>query len=179
MPRCSERQVGLNHLAFMIESLDDLKDALLPAEGEGVKFDHIYPIMVCRSASISAQQRQWARSLVRTAARESPQQDSVFAPEVVNLGPVPRPWEDATGDAAGGVNAPEQRRALLVGTERRSDRDGAEVPGPEEHHGAIRTIGGFRRRGWPKQALAHDLVAFVRRVLSRGLAAPCGRWICR
>ena len=34
-------QVGLNHLAFMMESLDDLKDAYYRLKEKGVKFDHI------------------------------------------------------------------------------------------------------------------------------------------
>ena len=36
-----KRQVGLNHAAFMMESLDDLKEAYARLKAKGVKIDHI------------------------------------------------------------------------------------------------------------------------------------------
>ena len=40
-PLQAKRQGGLNHLAFMMESLDDLKDAYYRMREKRVKFDHI------------------------------------------------------------------------------------------------------------------------------------------
>ena len=40
-PLQAKRQVGLNHLAFMMESLDDLKDAYHRLKEKGIRFDHI------------------------------------------------------------------------------------------------------------------------------------------
>ena len=40
-PLQAKRQVGLNHLAFMMESLEDMKDAYYRLKEKGIKFDHI------------------------------------------------------------------------------------------------------------------------------------------
>ena len=91
-PLQAKRQVGLNHLALQMESLDDLKDSYRLKE-KGVKFDHISDHGL--SLGIYFRDPDGNGLEVSTNCRaRSGRARSVFAPDVVNLGLFPGPWEE-------------------------------------------------------------------------------------
>ena len=89
-----KRQVGLNHLAFMMESLDDLKDAYHRLKEKGVKFDHISDHGLSLGIYFRDPDGNGLEVSYELPREKWPRQDSVFAPEVVNLGLFPGPWEE-------------------------------------------------------------------------------------
>src|ERR1700733_4366677 len=93
-PLQAKRQVGLNHLAFMMESLDDLKDAYYRLKEKGVKFDHISDHGLSLGIYFRDPDGNGLEVSYELPREKWPRQDSVFAPEVVNLGLFPGPWEE-------------------------------------------------------------------------------------
>lgn len=92
-PLQQKKQVGLNHLAFMMESLDDLKDAYARLKEKGVKIERISDHGVSLGiyfrdpdgngleVSYELPREQWGR------------EERVFAADMVNRGLFPGPWD--------------------------------------------------------------------------------------
>jgi catechol 2,3-dioxygenase len=92
-PLQQKGQVGLNHLAWMMESLDDLKAMYSRLKEKGVKIDNIVdhglsigiyfrdPDGNGLEVSYELPREQWRR------------QERVFQPDVVGLGRFPGPWD--------------------------------------------------------------------------------------
>ena len=89
-PLQAKRQVGLNHLAFMMESLDDLKDAYYRLKEKGVKFDHISDHGLSLGIYFRDPDGNGVEVSYELPREKWPRQDSVFAPDVVEPRPVPR-----------------------------------------------------------------------------------------
>ena len=87
-------QVGLNHMAWMMESLDDLKVMYRRLKDHGVKIDRV----VDHGISLGIYFRDPDGNGVEVSyelPREAwPRQDAVFADDVVGRGLFPGPWDD-------------------------------------------------------------------------------------
>lgn len=62
-------QVGLNHMAWMMESLDDLKDAYLRLKDKGVKIERVVDHGISLGIYFRDPRRQRHRGVLRAAAR--------------------------------------------------------------------------------------------------------------
>jgi catechol 2,3-dioxygenase len=89
-----KRQVGLNHAAFMMESLEDLKEAYYRLKEKGVKIDHISDHGLSLGIYFRDPDGNGLEVSYELPREKWPRQDSVFAPDVVNLGLFPGPWEE-------------------------------------------------------------------------------------
>src|SRR6478735_1903307 len=93
-PLQQKGQVGLNHLAWMMGSLDDLKAAYSRLKEKGVKIDRIVDHGLSLGIYFRDPDGNGLEVSYELPREEWPRQDSVFAPEVVNLGLFPGPWEE-------------------------------------------------------------------------------------
>ena len=113
-PLQAKRQVGLNHLAFMMESLDDLKDAYHRLKEKGIRFDHISDHGLSLGIYFRDPDGNGVEVSYELPREKWPRQDSVFAPDVTNLGLFPGPWDEeiaqAAGRRTGGVGRSGSRR---------------------------------------------------------------------
>ena len=99
-PLQAKRQVGLNHLAFMMETLDDLKDAYYRLKEKGVKFDHISDHGLSLGHLFPRSGRQRAGSVLRAAAREVAAAGQRVRARRGEPRAVPRPVGGGDGEAA-------------------------------------------------------------------------------
>ena len=88
-PLQQKGQVGLNHLACMMDSLDDLKDAYYRLKEKGVKFDHISDHGLSLGIYFRDPDGNGLEVSYELPREKWPRQDSVFAPDVVGLGSSP------------------------------------------------------------------------------------------
>ncbi len=93
-PLQQKGQVGLNHLAFMMESLDDLKDAYHRLKEKGVKIDRIVDHGLSLGIYFRDPDGNGLEVSYELPRDQWPRQDRVFAPDVVNLGKFPGPWDE-------------------------------------------------------------------------------------
>ena len=93
-PLRGEGQVGLNHMAWMVEDLDQLKDAYHRLKEHGVKIDHISDHGLSLGIYFRDPDGHGVEISYELPRDKWPRQDQVFAPDVVNLGKFPGPWED-------------------------------------------------------------------------------------
>jgi catechol 2,3-dioxygenase len=103
-----KRQVGLNHAAFMMETLDDLKDAYHRLKEKGVKFDHISDHGLSLGIYFRDPDGNGLEVSYELPREKWPRQDSVFAPDVVNLGLFPGPWDEEIAAQKAREAAPAQ-----------------------------------------------------------------------
>src|SRR4029079_15101620 len=89
-----KRQVGLNHAAFMMESLDDPKEAYARLKAKGVKIDHISDHGLSLGICFRDPGGNGLEVSYELPREKWPRQEEVFAPDVVNLGLFPGPWDD-------------------------------------------------------------------------------------
>jgi catechol 2,3-dioxygenase len=87
-------QVGLNHMAWMVDSLDQLKDAYQRLKDNNVKFDHISDHGLSLGLYFHDPDGHGVEISYELPRDQWPRQDQVFAPDVVNLGKFPGPWDD-------------------------------------------------------------------------------------
>jgi catechol 2,3-dioxygenase len=93
-PLQQKGQVGLNHLAFMMESLDDLKDAYRRLKETGVKIDRIVDHGLSLGIYFRDPDGNGLEVSYELPRDQWPRQDRVFAPDVVGLGKFPGPWDE-------------------------------------------------------------------------------------
>jgi catechol 2,3-dioxygenase len=87
-------QVGLNHLAFMMESLDDLKAIYLRMKHKGVKIDRIVDHGLSLGIYFRDPDGNGLEVSYELPREQWPRQERVFQPDVVGLGRFPGPWDD-------------------------------------------------------------------------------------
>jgi catechol 2,3-dioxygenase len=92
-PLQQKGQVGLNHLAFMMESLDDLQDAYHRLKEKGVKIDRIVDHGLSLGIYFRDPDGNGLEVSYELPREQWPRQDQVFASDVVRLGRFPGPWD--------------------------------------------------------------------------------------
>ncbi len=92
-PGPQKGQVGLNHMAWRVESLDDLKDFYHRIKDKNVPID-AWPTMASHWAFTSMIRTATAsRSITNCRAQEWPRQEQIFAADMMNRGRFPGPWD--------------------------------------------------------------------------------------
>ena len=93
-PLQQKGQVGLNHMAWRLESLDDLKEFYHRLKEKGVPIDHISDHGISLGIYFRDPDGNGVEVSYEMPREKWPRQESVFAPDVVNLGLFPGPWEE-------------------------------------------------------------------------------------
>jgi len=93
-PLQQKGQVGLNHLAFMMESLDDLKDAYGRLKEKGVKIDRIVDHGLSLGIYFRDPDGNGLEVSYELPPEKWPRKENVFASDVVGLGLFPGPWDE-------------------------------------------------------------------------------------
>jgi len=93
-PLQQKGQVGLNHLAWMMGSLDDLKAAYSRLKEKGVKIDRIVDHGLSLGIYFRDPDGNGLEVSYELPREEWPRQTEVFAPDVVGLGRFPGPWDE-------------------------------------------------------------------------------------
>jgi catechol 2,3-dioxygenase len=92
-------QVGLNHLAFMMESLDDLKEAYLRLKEKSVKIDRIADHGVSLGIYFRDPDGNGLEISYELPRQQWPREDRIFAADMVNRGPAPGTLTRRTSDS--------------------------------------------------------------------------------
>ena len=168
-PLQAKRQVGLNHLAFMMESLDDLKDAYYRLKEKGVKFDHISDHGLSLGIYFRDPDGNGLEVSYELPREKWPRQESVFAPDVTNLGLFPGPWDEDMAQQPGGGTGAIGEWSASQADERRG------VPGVGGAPGTRLRVRRLAAARHDRRAIAHDLITFnVRKALDARLGGkPC------
>ena len=87
-------QVGLNHMAWMVEDLDQLKTAYQRLKDNNVKLAAIVDHGLSLGIYFKDPDGNGLEVSYELPRAEWPRQDQVFAADVVNLGKFPGPWDD-------------------------------------------------------------------------------------
>ena len=102
-PLQQKGQVGLNHLAFMMESLDDLKEAYLRLKEKNVKIDRVADHGVSLGIYFRDPDGNGLEISYELPRQQWPREERIFAADMVNRGRFPGPWDaDMARAAAGG-----------------------------------------------------------------------------
>lgn len=92
-PLQQKGQVGLNHAAFMMASLEDLKESYGRLKDKGVKIDRIVDHGLSLGIYFRDPDGNGLEVSYELPREQWPRQDEVFAPDVVGLGKFPGPWD--------------------------------------------------------------------------------------
>ena len=93
-PLQQKGQVGLNHAAFMMANLDDLKESYQRLKEKGVKIDRIVDHGLSLGIYFRDPDGNGLEVSYELPREQWPRQDEVFAADVVGLGKFPGPWDD-------------------------------------------------------------------------------------
>lgn len=93
-PLQQKGQVGLNHLAWMMESLDDLKDMYRRMKEKGVKIDRVVDHGLSLGIYFRDPDGNGLEVSYELPREQWPRQEGVFQPDVVGLGKFPGPWDE-------------------------------------------------------------------------------------
>jgi catechol 2,3-dioxygenase len=86
-------QVGLNHMAWMVESLDALKAAYQRLKDNGVKIDAVVDHGISLGIYFCDPDGNGLEVSYELPRAEWPRQDQIFGDDVVNRGLFPGPWD--------------------------------------------------------------------------------------
>lgn len=87
-------QVGLNHMAWMMASLEDLKAAYWRLKEQGVTIDRIIDHGLSLGIYFRDPDGNGVEVSYELPREQWPRQTEVFASDVVGLGRFPGPWDD-------------------------------------------------------------------------------------
>ncbi len=93
-PLQQKGQVGLNHMAWMVDSLDELKVLYKRLKDNNVPLDHISDHGLSLGIYFRDPDGNGLEVSYELPREKWPRQEQVFAPDVVNLGLFPGPWDD-------------------------------------------------------------------------------------
>ncbi len=93
-PLQQKGQVGLNHAAFMMASLEDLKESYWRLKEKGVKIDRIVDHGLSLGIYFRDPDGNGLEVSYELPREQWPRQEEVFAAEVVGLGKFPGPWDE-------------------------------------------------------------------------------------
>jgi catechol 2,3-dioxygenase len=93
-PLQQKGQVGLNHLAWMMASLDDLKAAYWRLKEKGVKIDRIVDHGLSLGIYFRDPDGNGLEVSYELPREQWPREEEVFAADVVGLGRFPGPWDE-------------------------------------------------------------------------------------
>jgi catechol 2,3-dioxygenase len=93
-PLQEPRQVGLNHMAWMVDDLDQLKAAYKRLKDNSVTIDHISDHGLSLGIYFRDPDGNGVEVSYELPRDQWPRQEQVFASDVVNLGKFPGPWDD-------------------------------------------------------------------------------------
>jgi catechol 2,3-dioxygenase len=92
-PLQQRRQVGLNHMAWRVESLDDLKDFYKKIKNEGQAIDHISDHGISLGIYLRDPDGNGVEIYYELPRAEWPVDYHVFSRDVVGRGRFPGPWD--------------------------------------------------------------------------------------
>jgi catechol 2,3-dioxygenase len=90
------KQVGLNHFAFMMESLDDLKEAYLRLKDKGIPIDHIGDHGISLGIYFRDPDGNGVEVSYELPRDQWPRQERVFDADLIRRGQFPGPWDQDT-----------------------------------------------------------------------------------
>ena len=93
-------QVGLNHMAWMMHSLDDLKEIDLRLKDKGVEIDRVGDHGVSIGIYIHDPDGNAVEVGYELPRSEWPREENLFADDVVGNGRFPGPWDEHLAKAA-------------------------------------------------------------------------------
>jgi catechol 2,3-dioxygenase len=93
-PLQQKGQVGLNHMAWMVDTLDELKVLYQRLKDDNVPLDHISDHGLSLGIYFRDPDGNGLEVSYELPREKWPRQEQVFAPDVVNLGLFSGPWDD-------------------------------------------------------------------------------------
>jgi catechol 2,3-dioxygenase len=87
-------QVGLNHMAWMVDSLDALADAYRRLKDNAIEIDAIVDHGISLGIYFRDPDGNGLEVSYEQPRAEWPREEQVFGPDVVNRGLFPGPWDD-------------------------------------------------------------------------------------
>lgn len=93
-PLQQKGQVGLNHMAWMVDSLDELGTMYRRLKDNNVPLDHISDHGLSLGIYFRDPDGNGLEVSYELPREKWPRQEQVFGADVVNLGLFPGPWED-------------------------------------------------------------------------------------
>jgi catechol 2,3-dioxygenase len=106
-PLQSKRQVGLNHMAWRLESLDDLEEFYKKIKAEGQPIDHISDHGISIGIYLRDPDGNGVEVFYELPRAEWPVDYNVFTREKTGSGRFPGPWDAEIGQAG----SPARRQA--------------------------------------------------------------------
>src|SRR5713226_3665078 len=89
-----KRQVGLNHMAWMMHSLDDLKDAYQRIKELNVPIEHVSDHGISIGIYFRDPDGNGLEVSYELPRSQWPRQERLFAEDLVALGHFPGPWDE-------------------------------------------------------------------------------------
>jgi catechol 2,3-dioxygenase len=93
-PGPQKRQVGLNHMAWMMESLEDLKDAYHRLKDKGVAIERISDHGISLGIYFRDPDGNGIEVSYELPRSQWPRQERIFADDMIGKGRFPGPWDD-------------------------------------------------------------------------------------
>jgi catechol 2,3-dioxygenase len=93
-PRPQKRQVGLNHMAWMMASLEDLKDIYRRLKDLGVPIERINDHGISLGIYFRDPDGNGLEVSYELPRSQWPRQERIFAADMVDRGRFPGPWDD-------------------------------------------------------------------------------------
>jgi len=102
-PLQQKRQVGLNHMAWRVATLDDLKDFYARLRAKGVPVDRVVDHGISLGIYFHDPDGNGIEVYYELPRAEWPRQDRIFAKDMVGRGLFPGPWDAETAPSVARV----------------------------------------------------------------------------
>lgn len=93
-PAPAQKQVGLNHMAWMMESLDDLKEAYARLKEKGIPIERVVDHGISLGIYLRDPDGNGVEISYELPRAEWPRQERVFSMDMVDRGRFPGPWDE-------------------------------------------------------------------------------------